>query len=305
MSRKLVLHVGYPKAASTTMQNNVFLPLHQSQQINFLGRAYESQYAGVAGKSEFKDWTEQIIAGGFPGKGAYHMALPEIVDNKVNVLSENRFLIHYALNGDRKILANLKSYFQDHTDSIDVVLILRAQPAVIFSWYLQRYRRITQKTFGKFIRYQHAGNWHDGTAIFNYFTTMQLMKKIFGASKVHVVLFEDLVNAPEGFSRQWARLMAVSEGEVVPLLAKPSKNVTPRVVENGEVEKFVPKKQPKPSIYERFLINAGVISKRVVSLEPMTPDQENQIRGDFRDSNIRLAEQFGLDQEKLEKYGYI
>ncbi|MBL4759587.1 MAG: hypothetical protein JKY80_01870 [Mariprofundaceae bacterium] len=36
---KLVIHVGYPKTATSTIQNKFFYPLHQKGEINFLGKA--------------------------------------------------------------------------------------------------------------------------------------------------------------------------------------------------------------------------------------------------------------------------
>ena len=37
--KKVILHIGYPKTGTTTLQESVFKNLHQAKLINYLGRS--------------------------------------------------------------------------------------------------------------------------------------------------------------------------------------------------------------------------------------------------------------------------
>ena len=41
MRPRLLLHVGLPKTATTSLQQNVLMPWHDARRINFLGRHWE------------------------------------------------------------------------------------------------------------------------------------------------------------------------------------------------------------------------------------------------------------------------
>jgi hypothetical protein len=38
----LLLHIGYPKTATTTLQDGLFVKLHQAGKINYIGKAIQN-----------------------------------------------------------------------------------------------------------------------------------------------------------------------------------------------------------------------------------------------------------------------
>ena len=89
--KRLLLHVGYPKAASTSLQNGLFLELHKKKLIHFLGRAWESGFFGVKqNKKEYKTWFRHVL----DGNDYRTNFLGELSDSAVNLLSEGLFMQH-------------------------------------------------------------------------------------------------------------------------------------------------------------------------------------------------------------------
>ena len=75
--KRVLVHAGYPKAASTTLQNGLFLQLHRKNAIHFLGRAFESRYYGAkANKREFKNWFKSVTKNGRAGDSLGRFRIP-------------------------------------------------------------------------------------------------------------------------------------------------------------------------------------------------------------------------------------
>lgn len=58
---KLVLHIGYSKTATTTLQNSMFIRLHEQGVVNYLGIAKTPPYNFV--RPHFKRWLQSDLEG--------------------------------------------------------------------------------------------------------------------------------------------------------------------------------------------------------------------------------------------------
>ena len=141
--KRLLLHVGFPKSASTSLQNGLFLTLHKQEAINFLARAFESRFYGVRrNKADYKFWFDHIV-----DYSPYdpQNSLGALSDSKVNVLSEGLFMMNERHGGSIVGPELLQKYFAPQAEHIDVLLIVRRQQDLIASYYTQNYRRIETK----------------------------------------------------------------------------------------------------------------------------------------------------------------
>jgi hypothetical protein len=94
LKKKLLLHIGYPKTATTTLQEEIFMKLHKKGKINYLGRTTKSSHTR-SGKSLFRgiDWVwhlrQYYIAGEALKKGSISLS-----SNKLNVMSDEDLTFH-------------------------------------------------------------------------------------------------------------------------------------------------------------------------------------------------------------------
>lgn len=314
MSR-LLIHIGYPKAASTTLQNAVFLGLHELGLINFLGRAFESGYCGFAkNKKEFKKWLNYVS----PNEKKAHRYDSADIDSlanifslvssqKTNILSEGAFILNDR-NGDQFITPqNIYDYFHEKFDHIDIMLIIRSQTTLIMSNYIQRYRNIEEKKFKKYLNVHMNGHKKDSGdfKIYNIYNLTKKYAEVFGKDNLNIVLYEDMVRDNEKFVFELAKIIRVDDRQIHKCLGNSQFNVT-----KIDSDYHICKKPFKRS----FRYRLGKMLKKL-RLEPgelmktkvpkMTGDEEQKIFDYFKDSNLKLAEEFSLNSDKMKRYKYV
>ncbi len=92
--KKLLIHIGYPKTGTTTLQEEIFVELHELGKINFLGRTVKSSHTRT-GKSAFNgvEWVCQIRKYFIleePLKNDHQVLKPDIL----NVISDEDLTFH-------------------------------------------------------------------------------------------------------------------------------------------------------------------------------------------------------------------
>ncbi len=151
---KIILHMGLPKTATTSLQNNFFLKLHEGGKINFLGRAStstQSNYFNPVGSllSELRtqplDADREIVL----RRRFYAM----LADDKVNVISEELLTVTSEQNHEL-VYENLKRITEGC--QVKVLIGLRNPVDFFYSAYIEmhrwRYHRVKGKdTISKFL----------------------------------------------------------------------------------------------------------------------------------------------------------
>lgn len=308
--KRLLIHIGYPKAASTTLQNSVFLPLHRDNRINFLGRAYESQYYGAADtKKEYKNWLTSFIMAeplfDVPEKDIND--IQNLSDDKINLLSEGAFTLWEIHESEYNVAERIKNHFIDglNLDQVEILIILRCQTTLIMSDYVQRHRKIKEKSFSQYLK-KKIGSETPG--YFKVFSSLDLVKKyaeLFGSERVHLILFEDLVNDRECFNASLAKVLGVETAVIEQCSLDKRLNKT-EIVKGANV----PKKQDKSLfrvqlrelLMKKLYFDAKILRHKV----PVIKEEEKQLIFEtFKEGNRKLAEEFCLDKEKMRDYGYF
>ena len=300
--KKLLLHVGYPKAASTSLQNGLFLELHKKKLIHFLGRAWESDFYGVKqNKIEYKTWFRHVL----DGNDYRTNFLGELSDSAVNLLSEGLFMQHERFSDCIAAPEKLQKYFLSEADQIEVLLVIRKQEDLLPSYYITTYRRQEKKTFSAFLAYHVKDDWSGEGKIFNFHDVVGAYANVFGKSNVHVVLFEDFVRNKDRFSVELGKAINLDACDIKDNLGHTHLNITRK-----EVNKLVVKKYDHTTIrgltYDIFSkFNPKLADPLLIRIPAVTEEEKTMICQFFKDSNLELAEEFSLDKKVMQEYGYF
>jgi hypothetical protein len=299
--KRVLVHPGYPKAASTTLQNGLFLQLHRKNAIHFLGRAFESRYYGAkANKREFKNWFKSVTKNGGAGD-----SLGPLSDSVLNLLSEGLFMMNERHGDKIATPKQLRDYFASKADRLEVLLIIRAQATLIPSYYVQNYRRMTQKALSDFVGYHAQENWAGEGKIFNLHDVTRAYADVLGKDNVHVALFEDLASNKDAFASALASAMDLPVNLIQDNLGASHLNQTKN--DGGVV---LVKKHNKGSlrhiaIQAVKMVSAGAADSLRLRLPVVSAAEQQVIFDSFKDSNLKLAEEFSLDKTRMRQYKYF
>jgi len=295
--RRLVIHLGYPKAASTTLQNALFFKLHQEGRIHFVGRAFESGYFGpAANKKDYKSWFRAVCDPTTPADEKPDIPSP-LVDGKLNLLSEGLFVNHERRGDTIAIAERLVPYFASRSDHLRLLFVIRNQQTLVRSDYVQRYRKIKKGTIGEYVT-ENLRLGRDGQfGVFDFAELIGSYAAIVGKENITIAFFEDLSKDISRFSTDIGAAIGVDPGVVRGHLESSHLNRTPSAGAGSVVRRH-------GKITIRKWLEQTVLGKKVVV--PEMPDREQELVSEtFRDSNRRLARDFGLDSERMSAYGYF
>lgn len=298
--KRLLLHVGYPKSASTSLQNGLFLGLHKASAVNFLGRAFESDFYGEKqSKGQYKSWFDHVVA-----SGPYDAnPIGELSERLPNVLSEGLFMMNERHHEHIVGPDVLQKYFASRADKVDVLIVVRKQQDLIPSYYVQNYRRFEQSAFSDFLAHHKSEDWRGETKIFNFYEVAKTYAAAFGKEGVHIVFFEDFVRNRNRFSEQVGAAMGIDPVVIQTHLGDGHLNQAPKKAHAVMVR--------KPSKFSRRLtkmsekLGLGLADLFQVPLSPVADEERAFIHESFRDSNLRLAEDFSLDKQAMQSHGYL
>jgi hypothetical protein len=298
--KKLLIHLGYPKAASTTLQNGLFYNLHQSNIINFIGRAWESGYFGLAdNKKDYKAWFRSVLENNasMASSNGEGKTIIEFSDDKLNVLSEGLFITNEKHDQKFIIPEKIAEYFREKVDKIELLFVLRNQQTLIMSDFVQNYKKMRSQTFAEYLNKNISRKNKQRFKIFYFYNLISRYAELLGKENIHIIFFEDLVNNKEGFYRELSEILSVQDEMIGAALDNAYLNVTPK-----EKKGHVVRKVGRLSLSQR--IRQTVSNKRIMVSE-IKEEERLLIFNSFRNSNSMLAEEFNLDKERMKNYGYF
>jgi hypothetical protein len=307
--KRLIIHIGYPKAASTTLQNGMFLNLHKKNAINFLGCARERGYYGsYADLKEYKAWLNAAIDPSIASEYGIVQAkerFPSFSEDKVNVYSEGLFMTNEGHETDIIMPRILSNLFSNKSDSINILIVIRCQIKLLMSYYVQNYSKLKKSTFMEFFLDCDEKGWTGRSKIFDFYNIATKYAEIFGKKRVHLVLFEDMIKDLTSFSDDIAKVMDVDCDKVFEALNGQYFNKTK--IKSGF--KIVKKIDPLSirGILKRIAGGCmpGMQKMWDINVPPLKEDEKYLIQNTFKDSNYRLADSFQLDKKAMSTYGYF
>ena len=323
---RLLLHIGLPKTATSSLQDGVLMPWHAEGRVNFLGRCANDQEVL---HFPFEPAFERIVEGrlGDEAIGALRPEVEALLDaDRLNVLSEERFggALGVRPGADAEtVLRNLGALFRG--DDVTVLVSLRAPVDFLLAAYVEQYhwrlhsvRRY--RTLDRFLReLLRDGAGRAPWLVCDYGAWLRAVRRAF--DKVEVLLYEDLTHDR---AKYFARLAACLEAEPAELerafaavrsnegvrtpAGKLSKPVTvrkrlrhalpPRVLRTGSAA--LAKLPPLRRLYRAAARTAWTTEHRFP--DAATRDRLQRLLG-ARDDY--LTREFGVSREKLARYGYL
>jgi hypothetical protein len=331
--KKLLIHIGYPKTATTTIEDSLFAKLHEAKRINYLG------IADYSSNNYFRQ--AHYLMDSLSFNETFKVDELKISSNKINIISHDDFTApKYVRDCDkrRKVVdpfeypQRLFSLFKNAVDSIEIMVTIRNQKDLLFSYYVQKYYlfvndkhndTVTKFIFenGKILRKERFKNFYFSDLLGKY-------EESFGKKNMHILLFEDLKNDPKFFCDQLSQIINVESSLVETLLTgkhlrekkktetgyytevpkrKALGKVLKELQKNALVDKII------NSYKERYGSNSKILNairklmykEDSIFIPKLSEEEQNIIFNEFRESNLKLSEEYNIDQEKLKKYGYI
>jgi len=303
MSKQIILHIGYPKTGTTTLQKKFFPFLENTF---YLGKHYNSLDLFNKGIENIRNDIVFKTKSDFIANKEKYLKKLVAYNNKRIILSDEIFARkHYSI-----ILERLKKLFSEaFPDSkISVLVVIRKQEEIILSQFVEKF------SFGKNIKnyIEHGLNSpYEGPfySIYDYYEVISFMKTLFGENNVNVLLFEEFRDNPELFYAQISKIFSCDISFTQKCL-KAHENKKVNI--NGEYSK-------RSSLEEKIKIfkynylphfkTPDFLKWMVKKIKfdsthrfSLTKDQIRIIRDYYSTSNRMLEDEIGVDLSRYDYY---
>jgi len=330
---RLVLHIGYPKTATSTIQNQLLYPTHMRGEINFLGKS---------DKYGFNPSGRFVHSMVFGDNVVEQLSLR---DDLVNVISNEDFPLSFCnIDGQnylkechpevtsKRLRENLVNCFDSKIEQVDIVVVLRNQVDLIHSCFVEGWRWYFrhEKSINTFEKYLSQGLSKGNQGIFAMFYFNEVIDSYiehFGKEHVHVMFYEDLLFERESFCNSLADILGIHSQCVFSALAK--KDNIKKKSDSGYVQEGISmflflsgllnRSSVLKGLYNNIKLKSGIFNRLLekmiawsnsvkVSNDSVIPyigdEVKERVLTEFQNENLNLAEKFSV-HEKLVKYGYI
>lgn len=333
--KKLIVHIGYPKTATSTLQGGIFTTLHQKGFVNYLGQFI---------KDKDFDLGREIYTQGLVQKNRSIKDAIDLSVNKINLLSQERLTMpnfYVQKNYDHNTKINplsypcqLKKLFEKKTDEIKILVVLRNQKEIIYSTYVQLYDRLVGdnkfETWGKYL--SNGFDKFNYLEVYDYYNILSKYKREFSKDNISILLFEDFINDRKKFLEKLAMVLEVDYNDLynnfeeLHLKRKGKKDngyirkIHRKTVFGNFMEKFrrlgfidwlhtwIENYFGQYNIfttYEKKIYNEFGKRENEILIPYPTSQQKQQIFKKFKFGNKKLGEEFEVSKRKLRKYQYI
>ncbi len=311
--KRLLIHIGYPKAASTSLQNSLFLDLHNLGLINFMGRAFESDFFGEAeSKKDYHDRLRLIDSdansAAVSESSRTSRPFSSLFSDKINLFSEGAFILNDRFEKEFVMPGRIHNYFREVADRLGVLIIIRSQTTLIMSNYVQRYQKIAENKFKDYLDIHINGPKKEtgDFKVYNLYNLSSAYARVFGKDNIHILFFEDYVQDRNKFIAELSEILQVDPQTVYDSLGSGHLNKTkkgkgfhyPKKLTNINTFRLrLGRALKKLGIHWRFLMQHKI--------PEITESEKKLVFETFKESNLRLAREFSLDENRMKKYGYF
>ena len=306
--RKLFLHVGYPKTATTTLQKKLFA---RHPGICYLGKPLTGDLLDIEQHILRLDSVQFERA--LPDLQEKFAALAQDCPAQQNMLlSHEGFLraARYEGHDIGRTAERLKQVFSDPVaDEFEahVLITIRKQVDIIPSYFFDSVSRSPDR-FHHFIDSSLENPQYGYFPSLFYDQVIGYYAALFGRERIRALPFEAFITRRENFLHILAGYLEIDAGTCLELVGGKSHNVKLRAGEGyrlsaheyvlDRVNRRRPGVQQLPKTLRILLKRIPVKNYEFA----MTPDERSRIQALFADSNRQLSGQFDLD---LEEYGYF
>ena len=225
---RILLHLGLPKTATTTLQQEFFVLLHRMGKINYIGKRGDNAFKFKKTKNKQENNFHKIYSDifsplrrveNFEAKyPTYKKKIQSIIDEKkINVISdENLFFSfqsakHHSQVFDEKLIEKIQRLLNPH--KIEVLLVLRRQESFLYSWYTHHFSHIWFYTKNNENIHRYYKNLNQILSqekigvLFNYKDILLQLQKKF--TKIYGLFFEELQETPESYYKKIFKILKI------------------------------------------------------------------------------------------------
>ena len=275
----VLLHLGYPKTASSSLQFGIFDDLNRQKLINLQTWRHHNK------DEPLEDRPSSCLFNG----GKITERYITFSSKKLNILSDESFTAPVRLRrnnfGDKIIdpinfPIEIKKQINKKYNKVSykVLVTLRNHSELLFSQYVEEYNLLKFKGINLLFNNKNELDLN-GYDIYNYHKYIKELQRVFGLENVVISFYEDLKKNNKFFCEQLSKLLEIPVGEVEAKIKKSKFNV-----------------KQKNSF--------GYYTKDGDFIEKLTIQNIKKIKSHFYEDTVRLKEIPGL-KEKLEKYEYL
>ena len=319
--KRLIIHIGLPKTATTSLQHNLFLKLHEDGHLSYLGRADQEPEFFANRRNYAKEVRDALFAGRSIRLKPIDLGVTQFL------MSDESFTVpafynRYAFGHDYsvfEIASKLRSTFEGEIDQFSILVSIRNQADLLESLYAQRYDRFFRDPDHNHPDRHFLMNGEFNSSLFPELDYVRLLKTYyaeFGEENVHVALYEDFLESSADYFSTLAKVLRTRTDYIEQCLKAKPRNITE--IESGhKVRSYTARSRGYVrivSLAKRF--GAGRLSDWVpdsvkratfrqnrLIVPAMSTDLHRRIRDFHANKNRGLAD-LGLDQRKLIQYRY-
>jgi hypothetical protein len=307
MNNQPIIHVGYPKAASTTLQCNLFFEHYEINYLSVQGPIHKENFQIDENFRKF--YKDLVTMNGIE----YHYSNTRNFFNDVikkYMSSEKRNLFsHEMLINQGKLDNALRAYrLKEIFPNAKIIIVLRNQVNMAISMYdmspfIELGNEVRYITFYQWLNMNFKYPDNNFLGGLKYYETVSLYKEIFGNNNVGIFLLEELSENTDVFAQKLSEFINVDANQTKHLLKNKSVNTAKSHHVHNLRVKFIPGIQFSkvlPKSTHKYLVNklTEVLPSKKSVMSQYYVDKMHEIYGL---SNRKLMDEFGLD---VAHYGY-
>lgn len=296
--KKLILHVGFPKCASTTLQESLFFNLN-NRGINFFGRSrqFESEKNYILGNDLIDS----------PGLLNFDL---ESLKEEVNVISDEMLLVPNSLwnwreRNNKTNAAFLKEKFDGFVDETIILIVLRKQQEWIYSNYSFNYARLNElkkyRSYDTLISHLKTDN--NLFKEFEFNSSIDSYCEAFGKENLRFLFVEEFADVNSHSLRELERLFKIDKENIFKWLNN-QKNVqhkqdimTKSTLSNKYLKKLWHLYNSNKVLYKlKPIISKLSFLKKTYKLPNVTNAQKTEVFLLYKQFNKEFAEEHDLSR---------
>lgn len=213
---KVILHLGLPKTATSSLQHNVFQKLHDDGKINFLGKCLKYDYS--TGRVKVYNYSGRFIRDAAEETisidDARELLISKLNPELLNIFSDEGIMVAYPGKENltlTKKFENLRVLL--HGYDVQVVVTIRNPIDYLYSLYVELYPDYFSKvkelnSIEKYIEHL-ISNPND--VLFDSFFYSRWMRDLQGKFQVVVLQYECLEYGASSIYKDWGDMLGITE----------------------------------------------------------------------------------------------